>query len=513
MNRNLFNSIKLTKPKKSTFDLSHDVKLSCDMGWLVPTLCMDVVPSDSVNLGCESLVRFAPLIAPVMHRLDVYMHYFFVPNRIVWDGWEDFISNNVNIAPSVRSAPLVNVTDVNGAEGSLADYLGIPPPTAPVSQDVSAIPFAAYTRIYNEYYRDQNLQVEIPGTDLVDGLSNSMANIGVLRRRAWEHDYFTAALPFAQKGPAISLPIAGFTDVPVRLNLTSVGEGATTSWSATNAAGSQNITADNIVSENADIDPEQLYADTSEMSITSSTVQDLRTAFQLQKWAELIARTGTRYKELIFGAFGVNAGDARLDRPEYITGTKSPVIISEVVSTAQFEGTESGLPQGNMAGHGVSVTSGKYGHYFVKEHGYIIGIMSVMPKTAYQDGIARHWRKFDYLDYFWKEFAHLGEQQIYEYEVNAQASATTDPWGYVPRYSEYKYMPSRVAGEFRTSLAFWHLGRQFGAVLPELNEEFVQCEPSDRIFAVNEGHHLWCHVFHRIKAVRPMPKYGNPGGI
>jgi hypothetical protein len=499
--KNLFNSIKLTKPQKNSFDLSHDVKLSTQMGQLTPILTLECVPGDKFNLGCESLVRFAPLIAPVMHRMDVSMHYFFVPNRIVWSNWEKFITdaNSGIVSPYIRSEG----TAWGQPYGKFMDYMGVPPIPTGVSaprQDLNALAFAAYQCIYNEYYRDQNLQSPV-NFKLTDGdNSSNYSELLKLRNRAWEHDYFTSALPFAQKGAAVDIPIGLVEgDLPVYLNSSSG-----TSLNGTPA--SVNVAAQG---GRTDVPADSLYADTSNAEIEPTTINDLRRAFRLQEWLEKNARGGTRYIESILSHFGVRSSDARLQRPEYITGVKTPVVISEVLNTT---GEDGGLPQGNMAGHALSISSGKSGSYFCEEHGYIIGIMSVMPKTAYQQGIPKTFLKNDTLDYYFPSFANIGEQPVTKNELYAYTSNANDTFGYVPRYAEYKFMPSRVAGEFRTTLDYWHLGRIF-ATEPNLNSTFIECKPEDttRIFAVEDGTDpLYCHVYNKIQAVRPMPKYGTP---
>jgi len=512
--KNLFNSIKLTKPQKNSFDLSHDVKLSTKMGQLTPILTLECVPGDKFNLGCESLVRFAPLIAPVMHRMDVSMHYFFVPNRILWSNWEKFITD----ANSGITYPYVNWSQGEAANletkypekktNFFLDYLGVPPPTTgTATQPINMLPAAAYQCIWNEYYRDQNLQSPI-NYKLTDGNQNTGGSAGdlrvsellTLRNRAWEHDYFTSSLPFAQKGAAVDIPIGLVEgDLPVYLNSSS-GTSLNGTPSSVNVAAQGGRT---------DVPADSLYADTSNAEIEPTTINDLRRAFRLQEWLEKNARGGTRYIESILSHFGVRSSDARLQRPEYITGVKTPVVVSEVLNTT---GEDGGLPQGNMAGHALSISSGKSGSYYCEEHGYIIGIMSVMPKTAYQQGIPKTFLKSDTLDYYFPSFANIGEQPVTKNELFAYTSSANDTFGYVPRYAEYKFMPSRVAGEFRTTLDYWHLGRIF-ATEPNLNSTFIECSPEDttRIFAVEDGTDpLYCHVYNKIQAVRPMPKYGTP---
>ena len=496
MGKNLFNSIKLQRPKKNVFDLTHDVKLSADMGNLTPILTLECVPGDKFDIGCESLIRFAPMIAPVMHRMDVTMHYFFVPNRIVWSNWEKFITDaNSGLVPP-------NVSFNAGAPAEwkkFLDYMGVPPvTTAAISPDINAMPFAAYQCIYNEYYRDQNLIAPIP-YKLTDGNNNTNRNeLLNLRKRAWEHDYFTASLPFAQKGQAVDIPLGEISgDVLVK-----------NSGSATTLTGSPSSVNVPGGLPTPPYATNTLYAETDGVQLQPTTINDLRRAFRLQEWLEKNARGGTRYIENILTHFGVKSSDKRLQRPEYITGVKSPVVISEIVNQT---GETAGLPQGNMAGHGMSVSSGRSGSYYCEEHGYIIGIMSVMPKTAYQQGIPKTYLKNDTLDYFWPSFAHIGEQPVQNQELYAYGTNPTGTFGYVPRYAEYKYMPSRVAGDFRTTLDYWHLGRKF-ATEPALNGAFVNCDATKRIFAVNapSGDSLYCHVLNKIKAVRPMPKFGTP---
>jgi hypothetical protein len=510
MGKNLFNSIKLERPKKNVFDLTHDVKLSADMGNLTPILTLECVPGDKFEIGCESLIRFSPLIAPVMHRMDVSMHYFFVPNRILWDNWEKFITdaNSGAVMPYIASRQFEDrFKPANPTSALTADYLGVPPPPDfSTNTEINALPFAAYQCIYNEYYRDQNLIAPV-NYKLIDGDNTTstprVRELTDLRKRAWEHDYFTASLPFAQKGAAVDIPLGEISgDALVK-----------TSGTTTTLTGSPNsITVPNATST-PPYAPNQLFAETDGLELQPTTINDLRRAFRLQEWLEKNARGGTRYIESILTHFGVKSSDKRLQRPEYITGVKSPVIISEIVNTTgqvNQPGQDAGLPQGNMAGHGMSVSSGRSGSYYCEEHGYIIGIMSVMPKTAYQQGIPKTFLKNDTLDYYWPSFAHIGEQPVTNNELYAYTATGQDTFGYVPRYSEYKFMPSRVAGDFRTNLDYWHLGRIFNSQ-PSLSASFVECEPTKRVFAVTgQDQSLYCHVLNKIKAIRPMPKFGTP---
>lgn len=509
MAKNIFNSIQLQKPQRNVFDLTHDVKLSCKMGELVPVMVQECIPGDTFQIAAESLIRFAPLISPVMHRMDVSIHYFFVPNRIVWENWSDFITAQATDETPV--APFVTISgfDLTDAQKRFLDYMGIPPldVSNPNYVNLNALPLAAYQAIYNEYYRDQNL---IPEVDykLIDGQQIS-TEFFKIRKRAWEHDYFTAALPFAQKGASVQIPLGDvvLTDPAPRpywktwIDPTVPATGAVTGEATLGQEGQVQVGG-----------ADALFDPNGSLTVDSTSITDLRRAFKLQEWLEKNARAGTRYTENILAHFGVRSSDARLQRPEYITGVRSPIVISEVVNTTgqvNQPGDEPGLPQGNMAGHGIGVAAGRFGKFFCEEHGYIIGIMSVMPKTAYQQGVPRHYIKFDPLDYYWPSFAHIGEQEVKNIEIYMEDQGN-GTFGYVPRYAEYKFTPNRVAGDFRTTLNFWHLGRIFDTA-PALNQEFIECVPSTRIFAVEDGSdYLWCHVLNKVKAIRPMPKFGNP---
>lgn len=504
MAKNVFTTVQMSKPKKSRFDLSHDVKMSGKMGVLYPTLAMECLPGDFIKVGCESLLRFAPMLAPIMHRVDVTFHWWYVPNRLVWENFTNFISNTgTHVAPYIT----MNNTTITPDQIKFLDYLGIPPiPAGPLMiRNVSAIPVAAYQMIYNNWYRDENLITKVDD-QLVDG-SNPIADFCALRTRAWEHDYFTSALPFAQKGPGVDIPLGTVVLDPDWLDdhpagplpkfVDNAGVSLTSVVNSTATSGGEIETS---TGEVLAFDPN------GSLSVSATTINDLRQAYQLQKWLERNARGGTRYVEMIGAHFGVRPQDSRLQIPEYISGVKSPVVISEVLNQ-----TSSGpTPQGDMAGHGVSVSSGYGGSYFCQEHGYVIGVMSVIPRTAYQDGIPKHFLKTDYLDYYWPDFAHLGEQEILNQELYAYGSTPLGTFGYIPRYSEYRYLPSRVAGQFRDDFDYWHLGRKFGAQ-PTLSQSFIECDASNRIFAVqNSDDYLWMHHLMKIQAVRPIPKYGTP---
>lgn len=511
----------MPRPQTNTFDLSHDRKFSGKIGELMPITVMEAVPGDKFNIKATNLTRFAPLITPIMHQASVYCHFFFVPNRILWSNWEDFISGGED-GLADPTFPTINITTpTNGyAVGALADYLGLP--TGSQIDGVSALPFAAYQKIYDDYYRDENL-IDKVDINLSNGTQSGADTIelGTMRKRAWQHDYFTSALPWTQRGPEATIPLG--TTAPVNWDNNSthtyVRNSATgaalpnlnfdgASSLLTNSSGE--LYAQIPATTGIDIDnSDHLFADLSQA--TASSINDLRRAFRLQEWLERNARGGARYIEIIMAHFGVRSSDARLQRPEFLGGSATPITISEVLQTSA-NNTEP-TPQGNMAGHGVSVGSSNYVSYKCEEHGYIIGIMSVMPKTAYQQGIPKHFKKLDKFDYYWPSFANIGEQPILNEELYHQNNATdTETFGYTPRYAEYKYIPSTVHGEFRDSLDFWHMGRIFGSK-PTLNQDFIECNADDveRVFAVTAGQeHLYVYLHNEVKATRLMPYFGTP---
>lgn len=568
MNFNLFNSIPLLKPRKNAFKLSHNVKLTCEMGQLVPIFVQDVLPSDRFKLSVSNIVRFAPLLAPIMSEVDVFFHFFFVPNRIIWSEWETFMTGSRNgrkldedqvpVPPRiVFDGSILNSALKNGqnwandghaplTHGSLADYLGFQTFKSGITFNnglypLDELPFRAYYKIWSDWYRDENLMDDV----LPDYIGNSgdrlitnsnltdVENLMQLRRRCWKKDYFTSALPFAQKGDDVLIP-GSVSDIsfksgqlPTAQYSTSQGAffGSTVPVDASpvsikkmpRSSNSGNLVVGSVEdslfpnTNIFNIDPKSLNEYLVGGHASEGTIRELRRAFAAQKFFERRAVGGTRYIEQNYAFFGVRSSDGRLQRSEYLGGSKNPVVISQVLQTS--EGTASS-PLGTPAGNAVSA-GGKYiFDRSFEEYGWIIGLMSIMPKPDYIQGIPRMFLRRDIYDYYWPQFAKIGEQPIENQELYFSPTSNNNDgtFGYTPRYAEYRFRNNRVCGDFKDTLKFWTLARDFDS--PQaLNHSFVECNPSDRIFAVSDSasadyNHLWCEIGFNIKSLRPLPKYG-----
>lgn len=511
----IFDNVAFPKHKRNVFDMSHEFRCTAKFGALLPVFCEEVLPGDTWQIKTDSFVRAMPMLAPLMHRVNIYTHFFFVPNRLVWDEWKDFITGGED-GTANPTFPTIRTTAI---PGTLADYLGCSDNSNGTIDGVfNALPFRAYSLIWNEYYRDQNLQTEafISKASGEDALTNKF-----ILDRNWEKDYFTSSLPWTQRGPEVTVPIGDTADVVLKdipflgqQVLGSNGESITSAGVLQNAEGSL-VNAglgSSDIPVPAVLSPSPYEADLS--TATGIDINELRRSLALQRWLEANARGGSRYIEQIFSHFGVTSSDARLQRPEFLGGGKQPLSISEVLQTSSS--TENS-DLGEMAGHGISASRTKQFRRYFEEHGLIIGIMSIMPKSSYMQGTRRFLQKFDRFDFAFPEFANLGEQEVWNSEIYTQEppGAYSGVFGYQSRYSEYKYIPSTVHGALKEdAFAPWTLVRKF-AQQPTLNRNFVRLnwlnDETGRIFPVEDSEDQFVvQLYHNVKAIRILPKHVIP---
>jgi hypothetical protein len=472
--------------KRNKFSLSHYKLLSCDMGHLVPIGLTEVLPGDTIQQSTSALVRVSPLVSPVMHPVNVRIHHWFVPHRLIWDEWEDFITGGPD-GMSIPEFPTMSSTPVTG---SLADYLGIP---VGVLSEYSALPFRAYAMIFNEWYRDQDLVNPIPFSTESgpDTITNTL-----LQNVAWEKDYFTTCRPWTQKGPEITLPLGG--QAPVFTTGTAgafpnFGDSANSNngYALQTQSGTLPV---GVVLGTSQPGDRNVFADLSHA--TAITINDLREGFALQRYEEARARYGSRYTEYL-RYLGVRSSDARLQRPEYLGGGQNTIQFSEVLATANDTDTS----VGDLYGHGIGHSRSNRYRRFFEEHGYVLTFMSIKPKTMYTQGLPRTWNRRTKEDFFQKELQHIGQQEVYNKELYA-ASANPDAiFGYQDRYDEYRRHESCVAGEFRNLLDYWHYARIF-ATEPALNSDFITSVPTKRVYAEQTKNCLYVMAQHSIQARR-----------
>lgn len=546
-NRNVeshFSTLPKVDINRSTFDRSHSVKLSFNVGDLIPFYCDEVLPGDSFHLRTSKVVRMQTLLTPLMDNIYLDTYYFFVPNRLVWEHWREFNGENTQSAwlPTTEyQVPQITApADTGWTIGTLADYFGIPVGVPGLS--VNALPFRAYSLICNEWFRDENLTDPLvtPTDDSTsEGVNTGnyiqdVAKGGLPFKASKYHDYFTSCLPSPQKGPDVTLPVGQSGPYPVVPMSQKVDLPSDLFMTLTNRPQSGGVgepgwkmgTGDNVTNAlvvpptsnlQKIVTPDNLWA-LNDGSAAAATINQLRMAFQIQRLYEKDARGGTRYIEILKEHFGVTSPDARLQRPEYLGGNRIPININQVIQSSETTDTS---PQGSTAAYSLtSDTHNDFRKSFV-EHGFIIGVMVARYDHTYQQGLERFWSRKDRFDYYWPVFANLGEQAVKNKEIFAQGSAVDDEvFGYQEAWADYRYKPSRVCGEMRSaapqSLDVWHLADDY-STLPSLSDSWIREDPTnvDRVIAVTSrvSNQLFADFYIQCRSTRPMPMYSIPGLI
>lgn len=489
--------------KRNKFGLSHYKLATMDMGNLIPLAWFEALPGDTIQQATSALIRCSPLVAPVMHPCLVRIHHWFVPNRLIWDNFEDFITGGDD-GQDATAHPYIDASSVT--EGSLADYLGVPVGSYTPDLRFSALPFRAYNLIYNEHYRDEDLITELT-VDTGDGADTTTDTD--VQRVAWGKDYFTTSRPWEQKGAQVLIPLGdaapvtgiGIPNQNFPLSSVNVYESGGTNPTY---AGARSMSNEANADKTAYIeeDPDNagypgVYADLS--AATGIPVNDLRLALAIQRYQEARAIYGSRYVEYL-RYLGVRGSDSRLQSPEFLGGGKNTIQFSEVLQTA--EGTD---PVGSLKGHGIAaLRSNRYRRFF-EEHGIVMTLASVIPKTIYAQGLHKKWSRTVKEDYFQRELQMIGEDEVYNKEVYAAHSAPDEIFAYQARYDEYRSHPSQVSGEFLSTLDHWHLARIFASD-PALNQSFIECNPTKRVFASTNTDCLYVMANHSIQARRMIAK-------